>query len=591
MKIFCLIFLFILLSGINCRHLKIVSDLIKDTKYKLKGTFTINSATIRNKYITINGKMISFSHKKQKFAIIEINNSSYYIISRHYKGFLGMSKKDHQKLVLYTNIDKSNEELIQWDLIKHASKLTKSGIVYTIKNNYNNYYLCYKNNAPALASLPDNPNLLGNFQFRILKLYSEEENIIPSNYEIVEKEPIDVFIKYIDLTDKNLKREGINQIVKDYDCEELRYSLRSIFAYIPWVRKIFIVMPNEKVKFLKPYEEIKDRIVYVKDKDLLGYDTANIFAFSFNLHKMEKFGISKNFIYMEDDFFFGKPLEKKDFFYYDEKEQKVFPFVVNNLYREINVKQNMGLYYYIDKQKEKIKVHGHRGWVYSVLGTDKYFIEKYTNLTNIIQAEFTHNAFPVNIDDLKEIFNEIQGYQYINETLYSNERHLMSLNQPEFHNLYQLNIKQRKVNSIPSLYINMEVSKMYMLRTDLFVLNTCGDNIPTEKDYKHLKSIMQKRFPGPTIYELEGSETKEEIVINYLNQNKISKNGTIEVNLNNSNDTIKNTRNIRKKNYKYLFGYNKNKKLNYAFHGYILLGILFGLIIFIKYKNMYEFEY
>ena len=125
----------------------------------------------------------------------------------------------------------------------------------------------------------------------------------------------------------------------------------------------------------------------------------------------------------------------------------------------------------------------------------------------------------------------------------------------------------------------MEVSKMYMLRTDLFVLNTCGDNIPTEKDYKHLKSIIQKRFPGPTKYELEGSETKEEIVINYLNQNKISKNGTIEVNLNNSNDTIKNTRNIRKKNYKYLFGYNKNKKLNYAFHGYILLGILFGLII------------
>ena len=51
-------------------------------------------------------------------------------------------------------------------------------------------------------------------------------------------------------------------------------------------------MPNEKVRFLKPYDEIKDKIVYVKDKDLLGYDTANIFAFTFNLHKMEKFNIS-----------------------------------------------------------------------------------------------------------------------------------------------------------------------------------------------------------------------------------------------------------------------------------------------------------
>jgi hypothetical protein len=30
---------------------------------------------------------------------------------------------------------------------------------------------------------------------------------------------------------------------------------------------------------------------------------------------MEKFGISKNFIYMEDDYFLGKPLNKTDFFY------------------------------------------------------------------------------------------------------------------------------------------------------------------------------------------------------------------------------------------------------------------------------------
>lgn len=121
-------------------------------------------------------------------------------------------------------------------------------------------------------------------------------------------------MKYIDLNDKDLKREGINQIYKDYDAEELRYSLRSIFQYIPWIRKVFIVMPNEKVKFLKPYDEIKDRIVYIKDKEFLGYDSANIFAFTFNLHKMEKFGISKNFIYMEDDYFLGKPLNKTDFF-------------------------------------------------------------------------------------------------------------------------------------------------------------------------------------------------------------------------------------------------------------------------------------
>ena len=81
------------------------------------------------------------------------------------------------------------------------------------------------------------------------KLYNE-------SVAIIDKEPIDVLIKYIDLSDPNLKREGIKQIQKDEDNEELRYSVRSILKYIPWVRKIFILMPNEKVRFFKNYSEI-----------------------------------------------------------------------------------------------------------------------------------------------------------------------------------------------------------------------------------------------------------------------------------------------------------------------------------------------
>ena len=33
------------------------------------------------------------------------------------------------------------------------------------------------------------------------------------------------------------------------------------------------------------------------------------------------------------------------------------------------------------------------------------------------------------------------------------------------------------------------------------------------------------------------------------------------------------------------------KGYNYPLHGYILLGILLGLMLFIKFKNAYEFEY
>jgi hypothetical protein len=85
-------------------------------------------------------------------------------------------------------------------------------------------------------------------------------------------------IKYIDLSDKTLNRTGINQIYKDENCEELKYSIRSILQYTPWVRKIYIIMPNEKIKFLK--NEIKEKIIYIKDKEILGFDSANSPAFN-----------------------------------------------------------------------------------------------------------------------------------------------------------------------------------------------------------------------------------------------------------------------------------------------------------------------
>ena len=92
---------------------------------------------------------------------------------------------------------------------------------------------------------------------------------------IIRFRTFDVVIKYVDLSDKELVRKGIPQIKKDNDNGEIKFSLRSILKNIPWINKIFIVMPNEKVKYLKNYEEIKEKIIYVKDKDLAGFDSAS----------------------------------------------------------------------------------------------------------------------------------------------------------------------------------------------------------------------------------------------------------------------------------------------------------------------------
>ena len=68
------------------------------------------------------------------------------------------------------------------------------------------------------------------------------------------------------------------------------------------------------MRYFKDYELIKEKIVYVKDKDLLGYDSANSHTFRYRFWKMKQFSLSDNFIYMDDDYFIGKPLNKSHFF-------------------------------------------------------------------------------------------------------------------------------------------------------------------------------------------------------------------------------------------------------------------------------------
>ena len=291
---------------------------------------------------------------------------------------------------------------------------------------------------------------------------------------------------------------------------KIKYCLRSILQNMSWIRYIFILMPNDKVRFLKPTEEIKNKIIYIKDKDFLGFESANIHSFTFQLYKLEKFGISKNFIYMEDDFFIGKPLNKKDFFFYDKAKKKVLPYLLTKYFQELTEYQLLSEYKKLFKNKDYIHPHSYDGWWLSIYCTDKYFLDKYNN--SFINTNYTHNAIAENIDELKIIFEEIKDYEFFNETIYSKERYILTLNQPHFLNIYQLNINHKKVHVLPYKYIQIEKLKNQNLNLNLFVINTGGNHKPTERQNKIQKKIMEKRFPFQTEYEIKYNDF-------YINQN------------------------------------------------------------------------
>jgi len=461
----------------------------------------------------------------------------YYIELKSESKIVGLST--NTTISLYPNTSDMNISKFLWKITKVADS------EYTIQNKYNNKYL-FKDNISLICGGFDDKNK-DLFRFKIFKLFEEVE--FKKEYlDIVEKEPIDVVIKYIDLTDETLNRTGIIQIKKDKDHEELRYSVRSILQYIPWVRKIFIIMPNEKVKYFKPIDEIKEKIVYLKDKDVLGFDSANIYAFIFNLYKLDKFGVSNNFIYMDDDYFIGKYLNKSDFFYYEPNEKKVVPSLTNYYFREFDRKKVNDNYNYLFKMKNKIHPHKFLGWKTAMACTEKFFCDYY-NSSRLIKTDFTHNAIPMNINDLKEVFQVVQNYKYINGTLYSIERYVLTLLTQHFYGLYLLNIKHRKVHTILYRYFKIENLNALHLNdpeyAPLFVINTGGIRLSDNQINGGMK-LVKKRFPYPTKYEIDINNTLNVInsTINSNNNNSITNNGitinrTIEiVNKNNNKDSV-----------------------------------------------------
>ena len=493
----------IFITFILMAFIKIINNYKKNynTKnYLLNGVYKITSI-VNNQNLKLKKNYLKLQNEYSYFRIIILKSNEYFIETIINNKRLGIDKKDHLKL--YNQIEKESIEYIIWNIIKINDNQ------FLIQNKYNqklleaqNYKIICKNkyNIGVLTNI--NKNCI----FGFLKLY-EEEKINKKNLQKIQNEPIDIVIKYIDLTDKSLNRFGIKQTYKDNDNEELKYSIRSIITYIPWIRKIHILMPNNKVRFFKSIEEIKYKINYIYDKDFLGFESANIFAFTFNLHKLEKFGVTKNFIYMEDDFFIGKSLKKTDFFYYDEKEKRVNPFLLTKYFDELNKTELINNYNALYKIKDSIFPHSRFGWWLSIYCTNKYFIERYK--PPLINTQFTHNAISENLDDLKEIFKEIRNYEFINETLFSKERFILTLNQPQFVNLYQLNIKHKKVNSIKYSYIEIELINKKPLNSALFVINTSGNNITLNRQYKIQKKIMEKRFQFQTLFEIKHNKINE----------------------------------------------------------------------------------
>lgn len=94
--------------------------------------------------------------------------------------------------------------------------------------------------------------------------------------------------------------------------DELKYSLRSVERYVPWVRKIFIVTDNQYPDWLErdhPKIRVVDHSEIMPAETLPCYNSSVIEYFLYRIP-----GLADRFLFANDDMFFNRPLTP-DFFF------------------------------------------------------------------------------------------------------------------------------------------------------------------------------------------------------------------------------------------------------------------------------------
>lgn len=146
------------------------------------------------------------------------------------------------------------------------------------------------------------------------------ENLLPINF------PIDVVFTWVDDSDikwkekyKNYKSEVDIEKLGNFSTDnarfnnhdELRYSIKSIELYLPWVRNIFIITDNQNPLRCESNKKIKiiDHKEIIDDKYLPTFNSHVIEA---HLHKVPN--LAEHFIYFNDDVFVARPLPPGHFF-------------------------------------------------------------------------------------------------------------------------------------------------------------------------------------------------------------------------------------------------------------------------------------
>ena len=279
-------------------------------------------------------------------------------------------------------------------------------------------------------------------------------------------------------------QRGVNCKGRYADNDELKYSLRSVAQYAPWIHKIYIVTDNQVPLWLdtsNPKVRIVDHKEIMPEICLPCFNSAVIEHFLYNIP-----GLSEHFLYANDDMFVNRPVKPDDFF-----AQDGLPIVRFNR-RPL---RKFTLWF-----KEKVQGRALSNYVQTIRRSAEMVEKKYGiyyggkthhNIDAYLKSDYQHAA-QVFDSEIKATFaNHVRSASDVQRNIYS----YVALAEKRAH----LHYVTQRTSFRFHIHRENHYKKLERYNPMLFCMN--DSEFATDDDRKRMAEFLSLRFPDKSQFE------------------------------------------------------------------------------------------
>ncbi|KAL0225248.1 hypothetical protein RCL1_003160 [Eukaryota sp. TZLM3-RCL] len=205
---------------------------------------------------------------------------------------------------------------------------------------------------------------------------SESSPLCPSadvydSLDISTNEPIDILISWVDDSDPvwaakrnaEYRKLGMKPLDNDRrwkEHSELKYCIRSIEKFYPNFRYLYLLTDNQIPSFISLNHP---KLKIISHHDIVPKELHNSVLPTFNSVAFEVFlwnipNISTNFLYLNDDFFFGNSVDISYFL----DSNRIVQYHHNDVWKPANTEYSKAIFYTIKQLKNKLNTDPKKGY-------------------------------------------------------------------------------------------------------------------------------------------------------------------------------------------------------------------------------------